>query len=99
MPDKAEVETLIRASLVQLREDLALPALEGTGPATALLGGASDLDSMAVVHLIVDLEARLQQAYGRNWILADERALSRHRSPFRTIGDLADYIVSTTPEA
>jgi acyl carrier protein len=98
MPDPREVEELILASLVQLREDLALPPLADSRADTPILGGGSGLDSMAVVHLIVDLEARLQQAYGRNWILADERALSRSRSPFRTVGDLARFIVQTTPE-
>ena len=90
---------MIADSLRQLRADLALPELAEVGPATSLMGEGSDLDSMAIVHLIVDLEGRLQETFGKNWILADERALSRHRSPFRTIGDLSDFIVETTPEA
>jgi len=98
-PAANEVEELIAASLRELRQDLALPGLDGIGPSTPLLGGGSDLDSMAVVHLIADLEGRLQARFGRNWILADERALSRTRSPFRTVGDLARFIVETTPAA
>jgi acyl carrier protein len=98
-PDPEDIQRLIADSLRQLRSDLALPGLSETGPATALMGEGSDLDSMAIVHLIVDLEGRLQESYGRNWILADERALSRKRSPFRTIGDLSEFIIETTPEA
>lgn len=98
-PEPEAIEKLIAASLVQLRADLGLPELSSTDGSTALLGGESDLDSMAVVHLIVDLEGRLQETYGKNWILADERALSRHRSPFRTIGDLSEFIIETTPDS
>jgi len=94
-----DVEDLILDSLGRLREDLSLPALLNGGSGTALLGGGSDLDSMAIVHLIVDLESGLQDRYGRNWILADERALSRSRSPFRSVGDLAEFIVESTPES
>jgi acyl carrier protein len=98
-PEPQAVQGLIAASLVQLREDLGLSQLQEVDGKTPLLGGDSDLDSMAVVHLIVDLEARLQDTFGKNWILADERALSRNRSPFRTISDLSDFIIETTPDS
>ncbi|HSH08897.1 MAG TPA: hypothetical protein VK995_00820 [Oceanipulchritudo sp.] len=99
MPETTESEGLILACLEQLRQDLALPELNDAGPQTPLLGGGSDLDSMAIVHLIVDLESRLQDTFNKNWILADERALSRSRSPFRTVGDLSQFIIETTPES
>ena len=98
-PPLMEIESLVTSSLVQLRKDLNLPDLETISAETCLFGEGSDLDSMGIVHLIVDVEARLHQAYGASWILADERALSRNRSPFRTIGSLCQYIQSSTPAA
>ncbi|NDV61624.1 hypothetical protein G0Q06_04095 [Puniceicoccales bacterium CK1056] len=98
-PESKEVESLIAASLVQLRQDLALPELGQISGTTPILGGDSDLDSMAVVHLIVDLEGRLEEAFGKNWILADERALSRKRSPFRSVADLSEFVIETTPQS
>lgn len=92
------VQALVVASLGELRQDLGLPPLENMGAQTPILGGESDLDSMAVVHLIVELEARLEADYGKNWILADERALSRKRSPFRSVGELSAFIVEMTPQ-
>jgi len=97
-PESKQVESLIAASLVQLRQDLALPELAQITGTTPILGGDSDLDSMAVVHLIVDLEGRLEEAFGKNWILADERALSRKRSPFRSVADLCEFVIETTPQ-
>ncbi|MGC9451322.1 MAG: hypothetical protein ACP5I4_07740 [Oceanipulchritudo sp.] len=96
-PQTQDIENLIGESLRQLRSDLALPELEKVDASTPLLGEGSDLDSMAIVHLIVDIEGRLQKSYGKNWILADERALSRKRSPFRSIGDLGRFIIETEP--
>ena len=97
--NKHAVEMIICQCLASLREDLKLDPLGETGASTPLLGNGSDLDSMAVVHLIADLESRLEEAFNKNWILADERALSRSRSPFRTIGDLSAFIIETIPES
>lgn len=88
------VEAIIGAVFESLREDLGLSAV-AVSSETPIMGGGSDFDSMAVVHLIADLETRLEEAFGRVWILADERALSRTRSPFRTVGDLARHILET----
>lgn len=98
MPQHATEETVrevIQLALEDLREELSLPALGEIGPETPLLGSGSDMDSMALVHLIAELESRLEEIYGKAWILADERALSRSRSPFRTVGTLAAFIVET----
>ena len=97
-PARESVEAEIAACLHQLRADLELPPLEEVTAATPLLGSGSDLDSMALVHLIADLEGRLEERFQLSWILADERALSRRRSPFRTIGSLRDFIIETMPE-
>lgn len=98
VPDLQQVTKLIAECLGMLRQDLGLPPIEPITGETCLLGEGTDMDSMAIVHMIVDLEARLENAFNRNWILADERALSRSRSPFRSVGDLADFILETTPE-
>lgn len=68
--------------------------------ATALLGPDSVLDSMALVTLVLDVEQRLQEQEHVSVSLMSEAALSRRRSPFRTIGSLADYILEvSTPGA
>lgn len=96
-PERSAVEREIAACLRELRAELELPPLEEIRAETPLLGGGSDLDSMALVHFVADLEERLETAFGKTWILADERALSRKRSPFRSVGDLAQFIEESTP--
>jgi acyl carrier protein len=63
------------------------------GESTALVGPDSVLDSMALVTLVLDVEQRVQEQLGVAVSLMNEQALSRRRSPFRTIGTLTDYIL------
>ena len=57
------------------------------------------LDSMGLVTLIVDVEQRLEEEYDEVVVLADERAMSQKRSPFLSVGSLADYICQLVEES
>ena len=59
---------------------------------TVLFGQSGQLDSLGLVNLIVATEQKIEEEFGVAMTLADEKALSRKSSPFRTIGTLADYI-------
>lgn len=59
---------------------------------TVLFGEGGKLDSIGVVTLIVATEQKLEEIFDISLTLADEKAMSQERSPFRTIGSLADYI-------
>lgn len=92
--ERAGIVTLITASaqdVLQMRDGAGaqLPAL---GEETRLIGQGAILDSLGLVSLIVEVEQRLSDELGIHLILADERAMSQKRSPFRSIGALADYI-------
>ena len=59
---------------------------------TVLFGEGSQLDSLGLVSLIVATEQQVQEAFGKSIVLADERAMSQKRSPFRTVSSLSEYI-------
>lgn len=59
---------------------------------TRLFGGASLLDSAALVSLLVEVEQQVNDACGTTIVIADDRAMSQKRSPFRTIGSLGEYV-------
>lgn len=65
---------------------------------TRLIGQGAVLDSMGLVSLIVDVEQALEQDYGLTLILADERAMSQKRSPFRSVQSLTEYIFQLIEE-
>ena len=78
-------------------EDLDLP--ERCDVDTPLVGSQGVLDSLALVSLIVALEQELEDEYGLRVSLADEQALSQRRSPYRTVGTLADYAIQAAVPA
>jgi len=57
-----------------------------------LFSADSKLDSMGLVNFIVDVEERIQDHFKLELTLADDKAMSQIRSPFRTIASLVDYI-------
>ena len=61
-------------------------------PDARLLGETSTLDSLGLVNLVVLVEEKVQDDLGITVSLVDERAMSREKSPFRTVGSLAGYV-------
>ena len=59
---------------------------------TILVGDGSNLDSIGLVSLIVTAEQNIEDMFGLSLTLADEKALSQKKSPFRTVGSLVDYV-------
>ena len=59
---------------------------------TELYGGNSSLDSLGLVNLIVAIEQNIEDAYDLEITLANERAMSQKRSPFKTVESLVGYI-------
>jgi acyl carrier protein len=57
-----------------------------------LFGKNGMLDSVGLVHLIVATEQRIEEDFGIPMSLADERAMSQEKSPFRTVDTLVNYI-------
>lgn len=58
---------------------------------TVLFGEDGVLDSSGLVRLVVTVEEQIDRSKGVAIILADERAMSRKRSPFQSIATLAEY--------
>ena len=72
-------------------EDVEIPATD-FNESTYLIGPRSFLDSLTLVSVIVDIEQKVSDEYGVSVSIADERAMSQEKSPFRTIGTLAEYV-------
>jgi acyl carrier protein len=59
---------------------------------TRVFGGDSPLDSAGLVSLVVEIEQQVNEAAGTNIVIADDRAMSQKRSPFRSLGALTDHV-------
>jgi hypothetical protein len=53
---------------------------------------------MGLVTLIVEVEQRLEADFDLVVVLADDRAMSQTRSPFLSVGALADYVMQLAAE-
>tara|TARA_B100002052_G_C15502864_1_gene427998 strand:- start:265 stop:552 length:288 start_codon:yes stop_codon:yes gene_type:complete len=58
-----------------------------------IYGEGSNLDSLGLVSFIVGLEQEIEDELGKSVSLADEKAMSQKSNPYKSINNLADYIV------
>lgn len=84
---------IVRRAVVELAEDSGYPQLLAANGSTPLFGGESGIDSLSLVLLIAEIERGAEQAFGVPIVLADDRAMSRRTSPFRTVGTLTELLV------
>ena len=59
---------------------------------TVLFGSSGKLDSLGLVNLIVTTEEKIEDEFDISITLADERAMSKSDSPFKTVESLVNYI-------
>jgi hypothetical protein len=91
VPETAELQALVLESVAQLnRSRTASDQLE-VSPTAPIFGASSPLDSLGLVALLIEIEERLADR-GMTVTLANERALSRARSPFRDVPTLLTYL-------
>jgi len=64
-----------------------------------LFGEQGVLDSMGLVTLIVAVEQAIEDRFDQSVALADEKALSQARSPYRTVASLAGYAAGQLADA
>jgi acyl carrier protein len=98
MIDRAKTEHLIASAAQSIYEERGVQFPLGNPRDIQLYGREGALDSLALVTLIAEVEQCLDDELGLPLVLADERAMSRHRSPFRTIGSFVDYVLTLADE-
>lgn len=65
---------------------------------TVLFGKEGALDSMGLVTLVIAVEQAIEDKYDQSVSLADEKAMSQERSPYRSVASLAEYAASQIEE-
>jgi acyl carrier protein len=95
---RAEVLDVIQQCLVALNAERKEDEQIAIGEDTPLLGGESQLDSLAFVSLVSDLEERLHDATGQDIVLVGELDPDGGH-PFRSVAALADRIIEMVAES
>ena len=86
------ITKIVYDALAEANKGLGLPELQTPDLETRLYGAKSALDSISLVTLIADIEERVSADFGKDIVLADERAMNQRLSPFGRVGTLVDYI-------
>ena len=89
---KTEIVEMVMACVARLGEEVGSDALGAPSEETPLMGDKSGVDSIALVSLIVEIETSVAEQTGMDLVLADDRAMSARRSPFRRVGSLIDFV-------
>ena len=92
-----ELLALVHAAIDDHNSVAATPV--GKAGDTVLYGAGGALDSIALVNLIIALEQHVLDRTGIALALADDRAFSQARSPFRTVASLVEYVGERIAEA
>lgn len=93
--EKVSAKDLILVSLKNILsehdedEQISIEELDGS---TRLIGSKAVLDSMGLVSMLIDVEQKVNESHNINITIADERAMSQEKSPFRTVNTLAEYV-------
>lgn len=93
------VEALILAALENLNAELDDARKIRIHPGTPLFGVAAEIDSLALVSLIVDIETALNSEHNCDISLTDDRAMARAESPFTDVPALKTYILELANES
>jgi hypothetical protein len=59
---------------------------------TPLLSASSNVDSLALVRLLIAVERLIEEKTGKSVIVVDESAFEAEQSPFTTVGALERHI-------
>lgn len=88
---KDQLKTLVLKTISDLNQEWNVPELANINENTILFAPNGSMDSLALVTLIVELEARIYEEMGASITLANEKAMSQKISPFRSVRSLVSY--------
>lgn len=89
---------IVAAVVREMSDELDYPALKEAGAETPLFGGSQGIDSLSLVRIVAEVERKAEERLGKRVVLADERAMSRRNSPFRTVWTLAELLAERMAE-
>ncbi|WP_305862882.1 acyl carrier protein [Helicobacter cholecystus] len=87
-----KIQNIIIEALKNLADELENAQLQNPHTMTGIYGVEGNLDSLALVSFITDVEEKVDEEFNTHITLADEKAMSSRNSPFKDVGTLTQYI-------
>lgn len=89
MQTASQLTALLTEAITEYAEDAGL-TIDLNGDAK-LLGADAVVDSLGLVMVVTAFEAKVNDTFGTEIVLASEKAMSMNNSPFRSMSVLAGY--------
>ena len=83
---------LVKTVVRQMGDELGYVELEKPQLDTPLFGDSKGIDSLSLVRIVAEIERAAEDRFHKHVVLADERAMSRRSSPYRTVGTLTELL-------
>ena len=96
---REKVKDLVISSVIEMNDGLSEPLPVESGEECKLYRFDSHLDSISLVMLISEVEAKIEDEFNITLTLASAKAMSGRNSPFSTIGRLTDYTMELITES
>ena len=93
------LDDIIYPAVDEFSDDPVIGITVAKRPDAPLFGGDGPLDSLALVALVVAVEERIEDLCGVAVSLVSDEAMSKARSPFRTLATLTAYVETLIADA
>ena len=95
---KEKVEKIIKDAVDELNEQIEAEKMLNYSPDTRLIGKHAEIDSMEFVTLVTIIEELVGDEFDKDIRIVSDKAFSKERSPFYSIGTLTDFVVELLEE-
>ena len=93
-----KIDEIIKEAVEELNEQKEPANQLNYSPETRLIGKHAEIDSMEFVTLISIIEELISDEFDRSIRSVSDKAFSRERSPFYSIGTLTDFVAELMEE-
>lgn len=85
-------ENIVNEAIIEVNLDQDSDSQLLNFPETLLLNSQSNVDSLALVRLLITIERLIEEKTGKSVVVVDESTFEAEESPFATVGSLTSHI-------
>ena len=92
MSKHERIKNAVYLAIDELNVQLPAGVSVDKSPDATLYGKSGKLESLDFVTLIMEVETKIQDEFGIDFLLTDDDLLSKEKSPFLTVGTLIEHL-------
>lgn len=92
MSDRERIVRAVYSAVDELNKQLPPGVHVEKSPDAVLYGKSGKLESLDFVTFIMEVEEKINEEFGTEITVTDEKLLSKLESPFSTLGTLIEYL-------